>query len=319
MLVLLPRDTGSRRSIIFLSAGHAATTTTTIGRQWRRRRWTNGSEHGRRVRAYVESWGRQVNYRQSAERRIAPRIPDTLTVVRRRRRAGTGTLAARISGEGWKPRPASSSSLVLLLCSSSRFCSPSLSPVIDSCQPSALESFTRTKVDIAALAVLPLRPIPLDPSRPVLVFPSLELQLGDFFPFRLFVSFLLSDFSTNSSRPTLCCSLPLFSLNPFCHPLYMYTRIARFASIQLLLPPQRPLSFDIPLFRSLVLCSCFCYPVHCILSLPTSPLLPSTRPLLLGRYVTTRPRFLTVPRTPLSLPMFPHLLSQPLFLTLPIF
>lgn len=320
MLVLLPCDTGSRRSIIFLSAGHAATTTmaigtamgtTTMGRQWRRRRWTNGKantgvscEGLRRILgtpSELSSVGREKN--------SAPRIPDTLTVVRRRRRAGTGTLAARISGEGWKPRPASSSSSPSSSALPRASARPRFRPSLTAVSRQRWKVLRGRKLILLRLQFCPFTRSLSTHRDPSLYFPASSSNSAIFsLSVSLCPFFFLSDFSTNSSRPTLCCPLPLFSLNPFCHPLYMYTRIARFASIQLLFPPQRPLSFDISLFSSLVLCSCFCYPMHCILSLPTSSLLPSARPLLLGRHVTTRPRFLTVLRTPLSLPTFPHLL-----------
>ena len=245
----------------------------------------------RDARAYVESLGRQVNYCQSGERRIAPRIPDTLTVVgRRRREPGAGTLAARISGEGWKTatslRPPLSFS-----CGGACLCSPP-SPVIDSCQPSALESFTRTKVDIAALAALPsspptaARPLP-DPSRPVLVSASsnstiffVSVSLCLFFS-RIFLFFFSSLFFSFPFAPTFFsfnehrCSLPLFSLNPFCHSA---VRTCTYAYAHGYVSPvllrfgfpfyrNRPLSFE---FRAVSLVGFLYVSIRCLLELEES-------------------------------------------------
>lgn len=163
---------------------------------------------------------------------------------------------------------ASSSLVSLAAAPASRLCSPPL-PVIDSCQPSALESFTRTKVDIAALAALPsspptaARPLP-DPSRPVLVSASsnstiffVSVSLCLFFS-QIFFFFFFFLSLRRSSRPTNRCSLPLFSLNPFCHSAvrtctYVRTyvcvctrlRVARFASIRLPFLPQPSLVLQI--------------------------------------------------------------------------
>lgn len=166
--------------------------------------------------------------------------------------------------KGGKPRPA----CVLLSRSSlaaapaSRLCSPPSppsppSPVIDSCQPSAVESFTRTKVDIAALAALPSSPRPLldpypthrDPSlylpaptRRFFSFPSLCVYSSPGFFFFFFSSDVLF---VQRTAALFLCSLLIHFVTPLSVRVRTYVRVARFASIRLPFLPQLSLVLQI--------------------------------------------------------------------------